>query len=345
MRTPAAISVPAILILALSVPGLGACSPQPQDCASTRVFCVGLVTDFGDVNAGIANQAWLALQDAKSEGLVDRVDRIETVDTRDRDANIQTFAADGYDVIVTVGASISEETTAAAVEYPNLLFVGVEQEQRAKLANLAGLIFHEERGGFLAGVLAGSVTRTRRVAAVCEAEFVNSIRRYCEGFRAGVKYSDPTVSVSVDYRTGSNDDLFHDTTWGSLQAAAEVQQGADIVFAAGGDTAVAALEAAAAQNALVIGTETDLYTQLAFSRPRLLTCSINNVRQGVLDLLRLARQGQFPAGNFFGESGLSSFHDLAAAVPEAVQQRVLQVEHALNDGTLQMDITYDNPSD
>jgi len=197
----------------------------------------------------------------------------------------------------------------------------------------------------MAGVLAASMTRTRRVAAVCEAEFVSSVRRYCQGFSAGVKYADPTVSVSVDYRTGSNDDLFHDTAWGSSQAAAEVQQGADIVFAAGGDTAAAALEAAAAQNALVIGTETDLYSELAFSRPRLLTCSINNVHQGVLDLLRLARQGKFPAGNFFGESGLSPFHDLAAFVPAAAEQRVLQVEQALNAGTLQLDITYDNPSD
>ncbi len=329
----------------MSLLGLGACSPQPRDCASPRVFCVGLVTDFGNVDGGIANQAWLALQDARAQGLVDRIDRIETIDSRDRTSNIEAFAAESYDVIVTVGASISSETVAAAVKYPNLLFIGVEQPQTAKLSNLVGLVFHEERSGFLAGVLAALMTRTRHVAAVCEAEYLNPIRRYCEGFGAGVKYVDPSLSVSVDYRTGSNDELYRDTQWGSSDGLAEVQRGADIVFAAGGDTAVAALEAAAAQGALVIGTETDLYSPLPWIRPRLLTCSTNDVHGGVIDLLRLARQGHFPDGDFFGDSGLSPFHDQAQAVPDAVRQRLQQVDGALKDGSLQLDITYDNHSD
>jgi hypothetical protein len=37
-------------------------------------------------------QAWLALADAKSAGLLDRVDFIETADTRDRQPNISAFA-------------------------------------------------------------------------------------------------------------------------------------------------------------------------------------------------------------------------------------------------------------
>lgn len=306
---------------------------------------MGLVTDFGDVDTGIANEAWLALQDARAEGLVDRIDRIETIDSRDRTSNIETFAFDGYDVILTVGASISSETVAAAVKYPNLLFIGVEQPQSAKLSNLAGLVFHEERSGFLAGVLAALMTRTGHVAAVCEAQYLNPIRRYCEGFGAGVKYVDPSLSVSVDYRTGSNDEVYRDTQWGSSDALSEVQQGADIIFAAGGDTAVAALEAASAQGALVIGTETDLYSQLPWIRPRLLTCSVNDVHDGVVDLLRLARRGRFPEGDYFGNSGLSPFHDQAQAVPATLRQRLVEVDRALKDGSLQLDITYDNHSD
>ncbi len=333
-------------ILLLSVLALGAaCSPVPQDCARPQVYCVGLVTDYGGVSTGIQREAWLALQDAKAAGLVDRIDRIETVDTRDRLANIEAFASKGYDVIVTVGSSISRETVAAANKYPKLLFVGVEQPQDTKLNNLTELIFHEEQSGFLAGALAAMVTRTRYVAAVCEAKFLDPVRRYCEGFRTGVTYVDPSVSVSVTYRDGSPDKVYQDTGWGQAEALTQVQYGADVVFAAGGDTALAALEAAAAKEVLVVGTESDLFPELVTVRPELLTCSVNYVREGVLALLRLARSGQFPGGEYFGRAGLSSFHDLQNSIPVAARDRILQLEQALDKGSLQLEIPYDNPLD
>ncbi len=333
------------IFLLLSAIGFSACSPQPQDCVNPKVLCVGLVTDYGGITTGIQHEAWQALVDAKAEGLVDRVDRIETIDARDRLANIDAFASQGYDAIVTVGSSISAETVAAAQKYPNLLFIGVEQPQATKLSNLTGLIFHEERSGFLAGALAAMSTRTGRVAAVCEAKFLNPIRRYCDGFQAGVNYADPAVSVSIVYRDGPQQKLYQDTTWGTAQAADQVQQGSDVIFAAGGDTAAAALDTAAAHGALVIGSETDLYADMSEIGPELLTCSVNYVDEGVRDLLRLAREGRFPGGNYFGRSGLSPFHDLEGAVPASTRARLLQIEQALDDGSLQPDIPYDNPSD
>lgn len=333
-----------ILLLSLVASG-AACSPRSQDCITPGVYCVGLVTDFGGVSTGIQHEAWLALQDAKATGLIDRIDRIETIDARDRAANIEAFASSGYDVIVTVGASISSETVAAAQRYPKLLFIGVEQPQKTDIGNLTGLIFHEERSGFLAGVLATIMTRTRRVAAVCEARFLDPVRRYCDGFQAGVVYADPSVSVSVTYRDGSLEKVYQDRAWGETAALDRIQNGADVLFAAGGDTALAALEAAAAKGALVIGAESDLYPQLPAVRAKLLTCSVNYVRHGVLDLLGFARIGQFPGGEYMGRAGLSPFHDLEASISLEARGRMLRLEQALNDGSLQPDIAYDNPSD
>ncbi len=322
--------------------GSVACSPQPQDCISPRVFCVGLVTDFGGVSTGIAHEAWLALGDARSQGIVDRIDQIETVDTRDRQSNIEVLASKGYDIIVTVGFSMAEATTAEAKRHPNLLFVGVEQPQASSLPNLTGLIFHEEQSGFLAGMLAALTTRTHHVAAVCESEYLNQVRRYCEGFKAGTEYADPSVSVSVAYRSGSTDLVYHDLAWGKAAATDAVDQGADVVFATGAETAQAALEAAASQGALVMGSESDLYADLPSLRERLLTCAVSDVRQGLLDLLRLGREGRFPGGQYFGQTRLSAFHELDPSVSAAVRARLVQAEEALKSGSLQLDIPYDN---
>lgn len=319
------------------------CAPRPRDCARADVYCVGLVTDFGAVDEGINREAWLALQDERAQGLIDRIDMIETVDSRDRADNIRVLAADGYDVIVTTGAGMADETTAAARNYPAILFIGVEQPQNQRVSNLTGLVFHEERSGYLAGILAAAMTQTNHIAAVCEDKFIDPIRRYCEGFKAGAQDADPMVKVAISYRDGSQENLFNDPDWGRATASQLIGAGADVVFAAGGNTADAALEVAAEQEALVIGTETDTYLRMATIRPRLLTSAVNDVRSGVRDLIRLARDGQFPAGEFFGRAGLAPFHDLERQIPAGIVQGLEESRLKLEIGSINPKIPYKSP--
>jgi basic membrane protein A and related proteins len=322
---------------------LSGCGSQPEDCASPDVYCVGLVTDFGTVDAGINQQAWLGLQDARAARLADRIDAIETVDTRDRLANIQALAGDGYDLIVTVGSAIAEETAKAAALHPKQQFIGVEQPQQKKLKNLAGLVFREDYGGFLAGALAARMSETGKVAAVCEAQFVDPIRRYCEGFVAGAQYLDPEIEVTATYREGSNQRLFNDPAWGRNTAVQQVAQGADVIFAAGGRTADAALEAASAQGAYVIGSETDLYLDLPDIRPRLLSSATNDIRTSLVQIITLTRRGKFPAGQFMGSVKLAPWHDFDRQIPLETKQELERLFLSLQLEAIHLDIPYQNP--
>jgi len=319
------------------------CAPRPTDCARPDVFCVGLVTDFGSIDDGINQQAWLGLQDAKAEGLADRIDYIETVDARDRTANIQTFIDDGYDVIITVGSSITNETIDAAQKNPKTKFIGVEQTQDATYPNLTGLVFHEERSGFLAGALATSTTQTNHIAALCEAKFIDAMRRYCDGFKAGAQYVNPNVNATVVYRTGSNQYLFNDPDWGNQAALNAVQDGADVIFAAGGNTADAALETAAGQDIYVIGSETDRYEDLTDIRSRLVSSALNDVRTGIRDLMRLARTDSLPTGNYFGPIELASFHDLDSQIPQSVKDQLNQLAQELVNNPTIDNVPYQKP--
>ena len=295
------------------------------------------------MNSGISHEAWLGLQDAQAAHLVDRIDYIETVDVRDRRANIAALAADGYDVIVTIGFPISAETTAAATKYTKIFFIGVEQPQTKELPNLAGLVFHEERSAFLAGALAALQTQSGRVAAVCDAKFVDSIRRYCDGFQAGARYARPGISATVTYRDGPTDKLFNDPNWGRAAALQQLNDGADVLFAAGGNTATAALETAAANGAYVIGSETDLYANLTNLRPMLLTSAVNDVRLGVFELVRQAHGGHFPSGERTGNVGLAPWHDLDRQISPDVKEEMEKIKIRLEVGTISLNIPYDAP--
>lgn len=317
---------------------LPACAPGPQDCARVDVFCVGLVTASGTITEGINREAWLGLQDARSDGLTDRIDYIETVDSRDRVKNITVLAEDGYDLIITVGFAMSDATAAAAQEYPHSNFIGIEQAQTTKLPNLVELAFHEDQGGFLAGALAALISQTHHVAAVCEANFVDSVRRYCDGYQAGARYAASNTLVTVVYRDGPTEDLFNDAQWGNTTALQVVADGADVVFAAGGGTAQAALESAAGQDIPVIGSETDAFTDLPNIRPMVVSSAVDDIRSGVLDLIRMSRTGQFPAGEFFGQTRLAPFYDQERQIPENVKAELANIQQGLTDGSIRSGI-------
>ena len=106
------------------------------DCSSEDVFCVGLVTDVGEVDDKSFNQsAWEGVQQAGTE-LGAKVEYLETKDAKDYGANIDLFAGQNYDVIVTVGFAVGEATGAAAAKYPEIDFIGVDQFQGAAVEQL-----------------------------------------------------------------------------------------------------------------------------------------------------------------------------------------------------------------
>ena len=59
---------------------------------------------------GFNQSAWEAVQLAKDKGLVQIAQLIETKNSGDYDRNISVFSESGYDLIVTVGWSMTQVT-------------------------------------------------------------------------------------------------------------------------------------------------------------------------------------------------------------------------------------------
>lgn len=120
-----------VLVLSMVLSACAPAAPAKPDCSKPEVFCVGLVTDVGKINDKSFNQtAWEGVTQAQKDlGAV--VQYIETSDAKDYAKNIATFADAKYKVIVTVGFNLGEATTAAAKKYPDVKFIGVDQDQSA----------------------------------------------------------------------------------------------------------------------------------------------------------------------------------------------------------------------
>jgi len=330
----------AFLVAAMLLP---ACAPATADCASPEVFCVGLVTDVGKINDKSFNQsAWQGVQLAEKE-LDARIQYIETADARDYAKNISTFGEAGYDVIVTVGFALDQATVAAAMAYPEIDFIGVDQSQAETVNGVVGLNFPEDNGGFLVGALAAMMSKSHRIGAVCGTDGVPPVWRLGEGYKAGAAYADElngtTTEVFVVYHNDVGiDKTFTDPEWGAATARSMIDQGADVIFGCGSYTGNGAVIAAAQADAYAIGVDSDQYLTLPEAAPLILSSAMKLITPGVFELIKLSKDENFPSGNYPGVVGYAPFHDLDSEVPADVKAEMEKINAGLQDGSIKTNV-------
>lgn len=316
---------------------LAACTggADSDDCSSPDVFCVGLITDVGEIDDKSFNQsAWEGVQRAEDE-LDATIDYIETQDAKDYATNIALFADQNYDVIVTVGFAMGEATLAAAEQYPDIHFIGVDQFQVNSIPNVAGLVFNEDKAGFLAGALAGMLTESNTIGAVLGTNLVPPVVAFNEGYQNGAKYINPDVNIISTYHPGGLDVAFTDPEWGATTARQALDQGADVIFGAGGKTGNGALiEIAGADGAYCIGVDSDQWETVPEAHNCLVSSAMKLITPGVFDLVKGSHDGNFPAGNFFGAVGLAPFHDFDAEISQEIKDQLAELEAGLQRGSI-----------
>lgn len=299
---------------------------------------VGLVTDVGRVNDRSFNQsAWQGvLNYAEAAGLSEGDYRyIETQAATDYADNIQQFIDAGFPVIVTVGFALSEATIAAAEENPDILFIGVDQFQAETVPNVVGLVFHEDQSGFLAGALAAHLTKSGTIAAVLGTDLVPPVVAFKEGYEAGARYINPDINIISTYHPGELSQAFTDPEWGAATARQAIDQGADVIFGAGGLTGNGALQEVATEPGLYcIGVDTDQWETLPAAHPCLVSSAMKLITPAVEELLIQAALGNFEGGNYYGEAGLAPFHDFEDQIPQEVKDSLAEINAGLADGSI-----------
>jgi basic membrane protein A and related proteins len=335
-----------VLVASVLLSACQALGAQPKaDCGSPDVFCVGLVTDVGKIDDKSFNQSsWDGVLMAQKD-LGAQVQYIETTDPKDYNKNISTFADAKYDVIVTVGFALGEATVEMAKQYPDVRFIGVDQFQEEEIANLVGLIFPEDQAGYLVGALAGWMTKSNKIGAVCGTDAVPPVWRFGEGYKAGAKYANPNVEVTVVYHSDVGfDKTFTDPEWGKTTALSMIDKGVDVVFGAGGKTGNGALLGAAERNVYAIGVDTDQYLTMPEAQKVMLSSAMKLLAPGVFELTEMAKNGNFPSGNYVGDAGYAPYHDLDGQVPAEVKANMEELAKKLTSGEMQTGVAPVKPA-
>lgn len=311
---------------------------ETEGAGAATPLRIGLVTDVGRVNDRSFNQSsWQGVLDYAEAAGMDEDDYryIETQAAADYADNIQQFIDAGFEVIVTVGFALSEATTVAAQENPDIFFIGVDQFQGETLPNLVGLVFHEDQSGFLAGALAAHLTESGTIAAVLGTDLVPAVVAFGEGYEAGALHINPDINIISTYHPGELAQAFTDPEWGAATARQAIDQGADVIFGAGGLTGNGALQEVATEEGLYcIGVDTDQWETLPAAHPCLVSSAMKLIDPAIMDILISIASGTFEGGNYYGEAGLAPFHDFEDEIPQEVKDSLAEIEAGLLDGSI-----------
>ena len=312
-------------------------SVAPSGPATSDVK-IGMVTDIGQLEDKSFNEySWKGVQDGAAAIGAPPPTNIVTADTADYKANIQSLVDDDYNVIVTVGFLIGTDTRAAALVNPEIQFFGVDQFVAApEPPNYQGILFAEAQPGYLAGIVAASISKTAVIGAVGGRDDVPPVYAYINGYRNGAAFVNPAIKVLVNYTQD-----FNDPAKGQAAAQAMIGQDADVIFQVAGLTGAGALQAACAANIWGIGVDVDQSKSLPNSAACIVTSAEKKLQASVAAALeRFAAdgmQGGAEGGNFFNDAkndgiGLSPFTNVT--IPADVQAKIDAALEGFKDGSL-----------
>lgn len=191
------------------------------------------------IHASPVENAWnsvlhKALQDAAAEGVIEYVFS-EGVSGTDYPRAMREYAEQGVKLIIGESYAVETEAREVAADYPETAFVlGSSGKEEGDNFGVFGTWNHD--GAYLAGMLAGKMTKSNTVGAV-GAMPIPEVNMLINAFGEGVKAVNPDAKLLVSF-IGT----FFDPPKAREAGLAQIDAGADILFGERIGTADAAKE-------------------------------------------------------------------------------------------------------
>ena len=226
----------------------------------------------------------------------------------DYEPNLQLLIDQGVELTIAVGFMMEPAVRAVSARNPNAKFLLLDSpvlddagKKPVARPNVRAVTFREQEGSFLAGALAGELTRSGKIGFVGGMQ-LPLILKFEAGFRAGVRAVNPAAekNMLVAY-TGTFDDEKKGVEDGSDLYA----RGCDIVFHAAGLDGLGVIKAAERAHKLVIGVDSD---QSKVAPHNVLTSMVKHVDIAVYTAVADELAGHFTGGDQslgLKESGVS----------------------------------------
>jgi basic membrane protein A len=338
----------------------GAATPAPSSSLK-----IGVVTDVGTVDDKNFNQfSYEGAQKGAADIGAAKPDVVVPADASQYTSDIQNFVDQGYNIIVTVGFNLGDATTKAAKANPNVWFIGVDQapcvdakgdpdstfacagDASKLLPKLIGLQYQEDQAGYLAGIVAGSISTSKIVGAIGGINLVPAVVRYIQGYALGAQsVGISAANVKSAYVSTSDFNVaFNDPGTGKTFATQFIQTNhPDVLFQVAGKTGNGVLEAACAAGIHGVGVDVDQWLSLSADTTPTYNCIVtsaekhlsSSVEQTINAIAANTAAGGILHFNATNDGiGASAEHDGKGLITTDIQAKLDAALAAMKAGTL-----------
>ena len=331
------VAVVLIVILVVAIAAVIVALRPTSSSTPTSKYKLALVlggdeTDLGLNANGVAVAQWIQ----STYGWNVSISR--DVAYSDQNRVITTYAQEGYDVIWTDGNQFIGATEPIAAQFPNTKFIMSPSYDGDNITSnvVAVGAGYQATGYYLAGVLAGKMTKTNATGVIIGQWFAAlSFEFY--GYQAGVQSVNPSAKV---YLTVPG--TWSDPTIGYTDAQTMINTNqVDIIVPIADATGRGVISAATAANISIIGTVED---QVSLAPNNMMTSVLLNTTAFMQDVI------QHIQGNTWSEIGgkvidmnlgsLAPFHAYDSVIPTSVKMLLTDTSSGIDNGTVQVPFTY-----
>lgn len=326
---------------AAPAPGTGETSSPASDAGSAPVK-PAIVTDIAGLgDRGFNDLAAAGLKQA-SDTLGIKGQVLESQTAADYNNNLAELAQSGSQPVFGIGFAFFDAVTAVAPKYPDTHFAIVDSVVDAP--NVASLVFREQEGSYLAGVVAGLMTQqstpytdpSNKIVGFIGGQNAPLIEKFGAGYQQGVLSVCPDCTVLYQY-VGTTTQAFSDPGTAAEIARNMHAKGADVIYHAAGGSGDGLFKVATDEKFFAIGVNTDQ----AATNPSapILTSMLKRVDTAVASTIEAQAKGQFKAGTqSFGLDNdgvdLAGFGRFDSLVPASVKTAVADAKKKIIDGQI-----------
>jgi basic membrane lipoprotein Med (substrate-binding protein (PBP1-ABC) superfamily) len=300
---------------------------RPPSPGSAAAFRVALVTPGPISDAGWNASAYDGLMQIRDQ-LGAQVSHMQASTPSDFEEAFRDYARQGYDLVIGHGFEFQDAAVKVGGEFPKTVFVTSSGNVHA--TNVASFTFHLDQATYLAGIMAGMMSKTGRAGCVGGIE-LPVIRTTFDGFVAGAKSVRPDFVVAITY-TGS----FEDVTAAKAATDAIIAQGADFVLHNANAAGLGVFQSAKEKGVLAFGSNRD---QNDVAPETVLASAVLSIPKAFLGVAQEVKEHRFIGraiqyGLKDGVVGLVVNPLLADRIPADVMQRVTSADAQIRAGSL-----------
>lgn len=242
--------------IAAAVVILAACGPPATEAPPAQSFRVAVVMPSAINDLAFSQSmydALVAVQAERGEANFELAYSEAMFVVEDAAAAIRDYAAQGFDLVIAHGSQYGSSVAEIAPDFPETSFAwGTTLDTFADqgITNVFAYEARSEQGGYVNGVVAASISQSGIIGVIGPIE-TGDAKLYVDGFRAGVRATNPGAQVNVNW-TGS----FSDVALASEAAQTHINAGADVLTGTA-QMVVGAIGVAQERGVAWFGTQSD----------------------------------------------------------------------------------------